>query len=898
MAEKHINAATYRSSFLVPELVEIQRRSFSQFLEKGIVNEFSKINPIRSQTSELELVFYPENYVLVLPEQTVARALVQGKTYSCKLYVPAKLMGLGPMREGQREGGFTTTRSRPSVDGSSPSVARREGVFKTEQADSLPLQGQGAPTLASSRAEGPRDSLPAKPGLALDPHTQQGKAQEGALKPLASLPLGEVQAATASTQLQSGGWLWPPKLSWVLIANLPLMTKRGHFIINGSPRVMVNQLVRSPGVYFHEGLWGMGKRKRRLIYADFVSRRGAWLRVQVDRWGEIWARLKKTPKIPFSLFCESMAAIEHDPSNWSLADREALLELHEEINMTSKWPSAEKGLQFLARRFKNPRTYDLGPLGRKRLNQRLGLSIATLQLTSQDLQAASEHIVALIRNQARVDDIDHMKNRRVRASGELVQAQFETGLYRLEKAILAKMRRPTRDATPRVLVDTRPVNGALRELFGGSPLAQYMDQTNPLAEITHKRRMSSLGPGGVNRDNASMAIRGIHPTHYGRICPIETPEGKNAGLVNSLTIYARLCSDGMLETPYYQVVRGQAQKRLPLGYVSAEEEEQNWSRVAPGDVQLSLCQLLPERALPVREAGNGEDDFRETRRERVNHMAISPTQMISVATSLIPFLEHDDANRALMGSNMQRQAVPLLRPERPLVGTGLESLVVAESGHALQAWSSGYVSSVSGKRVTVHSLLAQGVNRAVSGTALGREQHTRGFATIALLKPWKIQQLAVDPRPLRINTSCCVRGAKGSGDQALPSRIQGFGEEGPFGTTTAWGRSARRGVKTVSGNLLAMHFSNSSRGQESPSVGLLGGWASTRRSAQDSPPPSSKPSIEARGHSSIEASSKRGVGEPTLPQPHHQLKRGVGLNPTIKEVALKPWAIDHGPSEG
>lgn len=231
MAEKNINAATYRSSFLVPELVEIQRRSFSQFLEKGIVNEFSKINPIRSQTSELELVFYPENYVLVLPEQTVASAVVQGKTYNCKLYVPARLMGLGTMREGQREGGFTTTRSRPWADGSSPSVARSKGALspggKTEQADPLPLQGQGVPTLASSRAGGPRDrgrALPAKPGLALDPHTQQGKAQEGALmggwrsasrfalpqKPLPSLPLGEAalatQVVTASTQLQSGGW--------------------------------------------------------------------------------------------------------------------------------------------------------------------------------------------------------------------------------------------------------------------------------------------------------------------------------------------------------------------------------------------------------------------------------------------------------------------------------------------------------------------------------------------------------------------------------------------------------------------------------------------------------------------------------------------------------------------
>jgi DNA-directed RNA polymerase beta subunit len=791
--ENTMTAINYKASFLVPDFVEIQRRSFSRFLEKGIIEEFSKINPIRSDISKFELTFYPESYLIISPEYTVTEAVLQGKTYSCKLYLPAKLSSEHRARRTNRNkvnakhqasGPQEAPGGHPLADDSNPSQPlwtspQHDGnnvqltrTASLKDSDELAKLGESygpvSPSLTesvNSATRGPKPLLPeARPplskggpmgqvlktgnplgrnwvtGTSKRPEERPGTVSPWTGQPSLRFPRGPswgkgptsfesearlpVPAAPARASAARPYKTWPTgrlgrepgednalangtetTLSWVLVGNLPLMTKRGHFIVNGSPRVVINQLVRSPGVYFHERTWGFGKRKKRIVYADFVSRRGAWLRIQADKEGDTWARLKKTPKVPFALFYEGMSICERNPREWTIADREALLELHEEVNPTKKDLSPENGHQFLVQKFKNRRTYDLGRVGRKRLNKRFGLSISSHQLTSQDLYAAFEQIQELQNDRILVDDIDHLKNRRVRASGELVQGQFETGLYRLEKAILSKMRKPPKEVSPRTLLNTKPLNAALREFFGSSPLSQYMDQTNPLAEITQKRRISSLGPGGISRETAGMAVRGIHPTHYGRICPIETPEGKNAGLVNSLTTYTRVGDDGILETPYFHVLQGQVQARMGFQYFSAGNEEHGEFRVAPGDVQLSTYKLLPATPFPVREAGNREEDFRHADREGVNYMAISPIQMISVATSLIPFLEHDDANRALMGSNMQRQAVPLLQPERPLVGTGLEALVVAESGHALQAELSGYVSCVSGGRVSVHSCL-------------------------------------------------------------------------------------------------------------------------------------------------------------------------------------------------
>ena len=372
---------------------------------------------------------------------------------------------------------------------------------------------------------------------------------------------------------------------------------------------------------------------------------------------------------------------------------------------------AELGRRWLFKKFMNPRTYDLGLFGRLALNKKLGLTISESQttLTAQDLLAATNYLMKVENGSYPIDDIDHLRNRRVRTSGELLQGQFAIGLLRLERAIRLKMNQTSSkfvvkssssnlqysDFVLNSLINTKPLNGVLREFFGTHPLSQFMDQINPLSELTHKRRLSSLGPGGVSRDTATLAVRGIHPSHYGRICPIETPEGKNTGLVNSLTIYARLNSEGLLESPFYRIYKGQVQKQTGIIYLPADQEEK--TKIATPDINLSQLSFLPSQFIPARIGKH----FQTLSRNSLEFIGVSQLQMISLATSFIPFLEHDDANRALMGSNMQRQAVPIIRPERPFVGTGLEARAVSDSGHALIAKQSGYVTYVSGSQIAV-----------------------------------------------------------------------------------------------------------------------------------------------------------------------------------------------------
>jgi DNA-directed RNA polymerase subunit beta len=601
------------SSF-IPDFVEIQRKSFSALLKKGIIKELSNRNPITNATHDLELFFFPQYYQLNRPECTPTEAILKSKSYSCKLYVPAQL----------------TNRQTNEI-----------------------------------------------------------------------------------------------KLQWLLLGSLPLMTKRGHFIINGSPRVVINQLVRSPGIYYQELI---DIKKKKTYYADLISFRGAWLRLEIDKKLRLWARMKKTPKISglvflqalgftreqiktgirFSEFLENSCLKENHPDT----TEQALISLYQKSHQTlSKTHSPKEnsqvtpimGQKFLFRKFMNPRTYNLGLVGRMRLNKKFGLLISDKQLTltRHDIFCAIDYLINLKHGLTTVDDIDNLKNRRVKASGELIQNQLNTGLIRLEKTIREKMKKVKKGLTIHSLITTKPINGALREFFGSSPLSQYLDQTNPLAEITHKRRLSSLGPGGISRETAGMAIRGIHPTHYGRICPIETPEGRNAGLVNSITIHARISSDGFIKTPFYNVYQGQIQKQdsslhdaRPI-YFSAEQEER--VKVAPGDLKASKYNFLPINKIPIRIG----KEYHRVSREDVEYIAMSPIQMISIATSLIPFLEHDDATRALMGSNMQRQSVPIISPERPIVGTGLEARVAADSGHVVQSKSGGYVSYASGKKIII-----------------------------------------------------------------------------------------------------------------------------------------------------------------------------------------------------
>ena len=593
--------------YFVPDFVEIQRKSFLNLLDEGLIKELSKRNPITNIKHNLELFFYPEYYKLNPPDWTPKEAILNSKTYACRLYVPIHL----------------------------------------------------------SNKE--------------------------------------------NNQI---------KVQWSLLGNLPLMTKRGHFILNGSPRVIINQMVRSPGIYYQEVIH---KNEKRTYYADLISHRGAWLRLETDKKRRIWVRMKKTPKVSILVFLQALGFSkekifqsinyteflefsflkDEHPKSSKQALQSFYVETHKKKEKSEITIDLAK--KFIFRKFFNSRTYDLSEIGRIQLNKKLGLSVplTILTLTENDILFATEYLIKLKYGLGAIDDIDDLKNRRVRASGELIQNQLGTGFIRLEKIIREKLKKPQKKLKLHHLITTKPVNGALREFFGSSPLSQFLDQTNPLAELTHKRRLSSLGPGGISRETAGMAVRGIHPSHYGRICPIETPEGPNAGLVNSLTSYAKINSEGFIETPFYNVYNGQLQKINGPTYFSAAKEER--IQIAPGDLKSSALNFLPQSIIPVRSI----KEFKKVTEKEVDYISISPIQMISIATSLIPFLEHDDANRALMGSNMQRQAVPLISPERPIVGTGLESRVTADSGHVIQSKTSGFVSYVSGKKIVLKNPLMQ-----------------------------------------------------------------------------------------------------------------------------------------------------------------------------------------------
>lgn len=688
-----------KTRYFLPNFVDMQRQSFLNFLEKGIIEEFVKRNPITNIHKNIEIFFYPEYYRLTKPSYTIQQAVFYQKSYISKLYVPVQY----------------TDRNKKRI-----------------------------------------------------------------------------------------------LLKWMLLAQLPLMTKRGHFVLNGSARVIVNQLVRSPGIYFRENfyeiygnLWNAKPNAiAKRFYADIICLKGTWLRIEIDKDYCMWVRLKKGPKIPLLWFLIGMglnekmifqsvispnfllnsfekdkknlkssskktfALVKSPPEAWNeiakllnlkkgnikTIDKKTELNTYADKNKKNNKKKEAKllGRKWFFKKFMNPRTYDLSKQGRLSINKKLSLNLSALQttLTAQDLLSATDYLMKVEKGVYEIDDIDHLKNRRVRCSGDLIQVQFGIGLMRLEKAIRYKLNNDknflkniistynkesgtskkseskfytetkipnknfayedltfnlyTPDLNLRFLalnsiIQPKFINGALKEFFGTHPLSQFMDQINPLSEMTHKRRLSSLGPGGVSRDTATLAVRGIHSSHYGRICPIETPEGKNTGLVNSLTTYARINDKGLIETPFYSLYKGQVQKNSGRIYLSAEKEE--FFKIATPDLNISKINFLPKQKIPVR----FKKDFIPTFRRYVSFIGISPIQMISIATALIPFLEHDDANRALMGSNMQRQAVPLARSQRPLIGTGLEARSVSDSGHALVTAKSGYVLYVSGSKILLYT---------------------------------------------------------------------------------------------------------------------------------------------------------------------------------------------------
>lgn len=500
------------------------------------------------------------------------------------------------------------------------------------------------------------------------------------------------------------------KESEVYMGDLPLMTDNGTFIINGAERVVVSQLVKSPGVYFSDRLDVAGN----VLYgATLIPNRGAWFELEMDSAGVIYTRIDKTRKIPVTVLLRALGyetnedilelydgdetiikTLEKDPS---ANKKEALIEFYRRLR-PGEMATEEAAEQLLKNLFFDPRRYDMANVGRYKVNKKLGLDIPmeTRHLTVEDITHTVGYLIKLINGEGKTDVIDHLGNRRLRSIGELLQNQFRTGLVRMERVVRERMSIHDVDTlTPQVLINIRPITAAVKEFFGSSQLSQFMDQTNPLAELTHKRRLSALGPGGLTRERAGFQVRDVHHSHYGRICPIETPEGPNIGLIGSLATFARVNDFGFIETPYRRVDKKKGKVTGEIQYLSADEEENYVVAQANAPLDDKGC-FIGERV----EARYGEEIL-EVPVDKVDYMDVSPKQVFSVATSLIPFLENDDANRALMGANMQRQAVPVIEAEAPIVGTGMEYKCAKDSGAVVVAKKPGTVSRVSADRIEI-----------------------------------------------------------------------------------------------------------------------------------------------------------------------------------------------------
>lgn len=559
----------------------------------------------------------------------------------------------------------------------------------------------------------------------------------------------------------------------VYLGNLPFMTEKGTFIINGAERVIVSQLHRSPGVAFSQTFHPNGTP---IYTARIIPLRGSWVEFATDINYVMYVYIDRRKKFPattllraigyesdeqiLKLFdlveevpvkksklenfvgrmvasdlfdmstgeifltrgaifseedVERVKEAEIDVLKFIKSDRspdqdlivntlqkdtstsreEALYSIYRQLR-TGEAPDLESAEQLLEKLFFNDKRYDLGEVGRHRMNDKLKLNIpeTTTVLTNEDIVAIMKYLIDLKNGVAPIDDIDHLGNRRIRTVGEQLSQQFNVGMARMARTIKERMNmRDTENFTPQDLVNARTITSVINAFFGTNQLSQFMDQTNPLAEMTHKRRMSALGPGGLTRERAGFEVRDVHYTHYGRLCPIETPEGPNIGLISSLTIYARVNRYGFLETPYRKVVKGKVTNEVE--YLSAEQEDNYIIAQANAPIN-EQGKFLSER---VKARYKGE--FPIVHPEEVHYMDVAPAQIVSAAAALIPFLEHDDANRALMGSNMQRQAVPLLKPEAPIVGTGMEKKIAYDSRALLIAEDDGVVASVDANRIIV-----------------------------------------------------------------------------------------------------------------------------------------------------------------------------------------------------
>lgn len=537
------------------------------------------------------------------------------------------------------------------------------------------------------------------------------------------------------------------KSQTVFMGDFPVMTDKGTFIINGTERVVVSQLVRSPGVYFDSSV---DKTTDKDVYSvKIIPSRGAWLEFDVDKRDTVGVRIDRKRRQPVTVLLKAlgwsaeairerfgfsetlMATLEKDHT---AGQDEALLDIYRKLR-PGEPPTKESAQTLLENLFFKEKRYDLARVGRYKVNKKLGLELPfdSGVLTEDDIVTTIEYLVRLHAGETsmgegdlevpvEVDDIDHFGNRRLRTVGELIQNQVRVGLSRMERVVRERMTTQDVEAiTPQTLINIRPVVAAIREFFGTSQLSQFMDQTNPIAGLTHKRRLSALGPGGLSRERAGMEVRDVHPSHYGRMCPIETPEGPNIGLIGSLATFARVNPFGFIETPYRKVVEGRVTDQID--YLTADEEDRYVKAQANAPIDDDGV-FLDDRVLGRRKGGEVE----LLAPTEIDYMDVSPRQMVSAATAMIPFLEHDDANRALMGANMQRQAVPLLRSESPLVGTGMELRAAVDAGDVVTADKAGVIEEICADYVTVmaddgtrHTYRLQKFNRSNHGTCTNQK---------------------------------------------------------------------------------------------------------------------------------------------------------------------------------
>ena len=500
-----------------------------------------------------------------------------------------------------------------------------------------------------------------------------------------------------------------PLYEQVFLGEVPLMTNEGTFLVNGIERIIINQIVRSPGIYYNTEVNRQGIK----VYgANLISNRGTWIKFDIDKEDFVSVKIDKTKKFSAYLFLRALGLEDQEiyenienseyfrltsQFDESLSREDCLLKIHSYLRPEES-PTVKGCQQLLYSKFFDPKRYDLGFIGRYKINRRFNLKIDENIhiLTSTDVAQIVNYLINFRNISIQSDDIDHLGNRRIRSIGELLVNQVRIGLNRLERIIHERMSICDPNyLRVNTLVNPKPFAASIREFFGSNPLSQFMDQTNPLAELTHKRRISVLGPGGITRDRAGFLIRDIHPSQYGRICPIETPEGPNAGLIGSLTTYTRVNSFGFLETPFYKVRKGLVSKNSFPFYLDALTEDK--FKLAAGDVKIDAQNRIISKFVPVRY----QRELITVNSEDVDFIAISPIQVVSLATSLIPFLEHNDANRALMGSNMQRQSVPLLYAESPLVGTGLEGQTARDSGMVILSLTSGKVVRLVGNIISI-----------------------------------------------------------------------------------------------------------------------------------------------------------------------------------------------------